>query len=165
MISTITNLTREQAIVLSLIEELKDIKKLNGYRTDIGSLVDHWRTEKFEAEIPEAINVKDYDATNREESENGESPSLEVVIEIGCNAKKDPWKFCTDGIRDVKIHLGVIEKEFNEKFNCEPFESVSHGILDMNKADGQGEAHVTIKINFTTDRFLEKEENFTIEVD
>ena len=165
MSKTINNLTREQAIVLSLIEELRSIKIVNGYRTDLGALVEHWRVEKFTEEIPEAINVKDYDATNRENGGNYESPSLEIRIELGCNGKSDAWKFCSDGMRDVMVRLGEIEESFNEKFSCESFESVSHGILDMITTEGQGEAHVTIKINFVTERFLIDDEEYSITVE
>lgn len=162
-----TGLTKHQAIVLDLVEKLKDISIANGYLTEFGNIVEHWNSEVQPEENAELINVRDYSAEvdNNDDNNDITNCKIEVKISLGCCKQGFTWKYLTDGIADVKKLIRTNLYYFHDKYSEILFGLKEFGVDGIDEVPITiGESHVTITIEYIENAWLEDETTYNVEV-
>ena len=91
-------MTRRQKIMDLLKGYLEDISTANGYLTDAGASVSHWKTQIVPRENEEMINLKDGENTHET---GGHFETLNITVELACRVE-DNYTTITNMIQDVQ---------------------------------------------------------------
>lgn len=157
------NLTKHQAVVLDLIQKLSVIKVLNGYKTDFGITVDHWRTEIIPEENIELINVRDFDGPEEAEGVNYQSNEIDIRFDLIVAKGPDTWKYLTDGIADLKKFINENLQYFLDTYIDVKFTPAGSGVEGIDAVPfAVGEAYLKVTVKFKTNKWNEGEPEYTV---
>lgn len=157
------NLTKHQAVILDLVQRISVIQVLNGYKTDFGLKVDHWRTEIIPEEDTELINVRDFDGPEEAEGVNYQNNEIEIRFDLICAKGNDTWKYLTDGIADLKKFINENRQYFLDTYVDVKFYPGGSGVEGINAVPFVvGEAYVKVDVKFKTNKWNDGDPEYTV---
>lgn len=157
------NLTKHQAVVLDLCKRLAVVRTANGYKTEFGILVEHWRTEIIPEEDIELINVRDFDGPEESEGVNYQNNEIEIRIDLLVAKGPDTWKYLTDGIADLKKFINENLQYFLDTYIDVKFSPGASGVEGIDAVPfAVGEAYLKVTVKFKTNKWNEGEPEYSV---